>query len=99
MSKATVTTNHDEIRRWAEARDGQPASVKGTGRKGEPGVLRIHFHDDGEIEESFRKVSWEDFFEKFDEEGLGFLYQDVTADGKPSRFHKFVNRDAEAATQ
>ena len=29
---------------------------------------------------------------KFDEAGLAFLYQDKTADGGTSRFHKFVRR-------
>jgi len=26
-----ITTDHDEIRRWVEARGGKPATVKGTG--------------------------------------------------------------------
>ena len=41
---------------------------------------------------SLEPISWDDFFEKFDDEGLAFLYQDRTADGAISRFHKFVNR-------
>lgn len=96
MSKSVITKDHDEIRRWATEREGVPAFVKGTGEDGEPGVLRIHFHDANELgQEKFEKVSWEDFFEKFDDEGLGFLYQDETAAGKLSRFHEFV--DAEQA--
>ena len=38
-------------------------------------------------------VSWNDFFEKFDESKLAFLYQDKTKDGKESRFFKFVERE------
>jgi len=38
-----ATTNHDEIRKWAEARGGKPATVKGTESHGEAGVLRIDF--------------------------------------------------------
>lgn len=49
------------------------------------------YSGDGTLE----RVSWEDFFEKFDEVGLEFLYQDKTRDGETSRFFKFVSRDGE----
>jgi len=42
---------------------------------------------------ALEEISWEEFFEKFDESHLQFLYQDKTKDGKISRFHKFVSRD------
>jgi hypothetical protein len=35
-----VTTDHEQIRRWAEERRGTPATVKSTMMKDEPGVLR-----------------------------------------------------------
>lgn len=89
MSDAQVTTDHAAIRKWAESRDGRPASVKGTG-KGEAGVLRIDFEP--ELAEGLELISWDAFFEKFDAEELGFLHQDQTADGSVSRFHKFVDR-------
>ena len=89
MSDAQVTTDHAAIRKWAEARGGRPASVRGTG-KGEAGVLRIDFEP--EPAEGLELISWDDFFAKFDEENLGFLHQDKTADGSTSRFHKFVDR-------
>jgi hypothetical protein len=89
MSKAEVVTDHDTIRRWAEERGGQPASVKNTAEDG-AGVLRIDF--DPEPAEGLELISWETFFEKFDAENLGFLHQDETVDGSISRFHKFVNR-------
>ena len=54
------------------------------------GILRIDF---GKPEEGLKKISWEDFFKVFDERKLAFLYQDKTADGKMSRFNKFVARD------
>ena len=38
-----TTTDHDEIRKWAEARGGKPATVKRTESDGEAGVLRIDF--------------------------------------------------------
>jgi hypothetical protein len=36
-------------------------------------------------------LTWGEFFEKFDEAELTFLYQDETEDGKKSRFHKFIH--------
>jgi hypothetical protein len=86
MSEATTTTDHDEIRKWVEARQGRPSLIRTSGKGG---VLRIDFRD---AEEEFEEISWEDFFRIFDESDLAFLHQDKTADGKTSRFNKFVNR-------
>jgi hypothetical protein len=86
-SQSDTTIDHDEIRRWAEERDGAPATVKGTGKKNDAGILRLDFEPkDQELEE----ISWDEFFDKFEQEGLAFLYQEQTAEGKVSRFHKFV---------
>lgn len=85
MSQGKTTTDHAAIRKWAEARGGKPARVKGTGRKDDPGLLRIDFD---EPEENLEYISWDDFFEKFEEKNLAFLYQDEP----DSRFSKFVHR-------
>jgi hypothetical protein len=96
MSEGKTTTDHDEIRQWAEERGGVPASVKGTGggKKGrgdEAGILRLDFEP---RDEALEEISWEEFFEKFDKEKLAFLYQDETSDGSTSRFHKFIDRSS-----
>ena len=91
MSQAIATTDHDVIRRWAESRNGHPSVVKSTEGKGGGGLLRIDF---GPAEESLEEVSWDDFFETFDENNLAFLYQEKTASGGKSRFNKFVSRDS-----
>ena len=87
MSEAKTTTDHEEIRKWAEQRDGHPARVKDGG---EGGILRIDF---GKPEDSLEEIGWDRFFEIFDENRLAFLYQEKTKDGGPSRFNKFVERD------
>jgi hypothetical protein len=94
MSETKVTTDHDEIRRWVEERGGRPAGVKGTVRGDDVGILRIDFPGQGE-DEDLEPISWEDFFRKFDENNLAFLYQEQTSDGKISRFSKFVRREAD----
>jgi hypothetical protein len=91
MSEGHTTTNHDTIRKWAEARDGKPARVKGTEDRSGEGILRFDF---AEPDEKLEKISWEDFFETFEDRNLALVYQDKTADGKMSRFAKFVRRES-----
>ena len=90
MTSAKTTTDHETIRRWAEERGGRPARVKGTGDEDDPGMLRLDF---GECDPSLEEISWEEFFEKFDENDLAFLYQEETMSGKESRLSKLVDRD------
>jgi hypothetical protein len=80
MASAETTKDHDTIRKWAEARGGRPAQVAGTG-----GLLRFDF---GEKEERLEEISWEEFFKKFDESNIQFLY----APDRDSRFFKFVQQ-------
>jgi hypothetical protein len=90
--ESKMTTNHDEIRKWAEARGGKPATVKSTASKDDVGLLRIDFpgyKGEGTLEE----ITWDEFFKKFDEKKLAFLYQEKTSSGEESRFFKFVSRE------
>lgn len=86
-----ATRNHDVIRGWADARGGKPATVRDTG-DGQAGILRIDFPG-YTGEDTLEEISWDDFFEKFDEKELVFLYQDETEGGETSRFFKFVRGD------
>ncbi len=92
-AESKTTTDHDTIRRWVEERDGTPASVRGTEGGDEAGVLRIDFPG-GAGEESLEPISWEEWFDKFDEKGLAFLYQEEKASGEGSTFFKLVARDS-----
>jgi hypothetical protein len=89
--ESKTTTDHETIRRWAEARDGEPARVKGTGSGDDAGILRIDFP--GGDEDSLEQIRWDEWFEKFDQEDLAFIYQDEKASGEGSTFFKLVNRD------
>lgn len=93
MARAQATTDHDVIRSWIESRKGHPSVVRATeGRKkGSAGLLRVDFN---EPEDGLEEISWDNFFDTFDSNELAFLYQDTTAAGQKSRFHKFVNRDS-----
>ena len=90
-SDTRTTTDHDEIRDWVERHDGKPATVKGTESGGEPGVLRIDFPG-GAGEDRLEQISWGDWFAKFEDNRLAFLYQERKASGEDSTFFKLVNR-------
>jgi ferritin-like metal-binding protein YciE len=86
-----TTSDHDEIRRWAEARGGKPACVQGTGGKGDIGLIRIEFPGKPNANDSkLEEISWDEFFDKFDQHGLSLVYQEKTAEGRPSNFNKLV---------
>ena len=89
-AEAKTTTDHEEIREWVESRGGHPAAVAATHEDDEVGILRIDF--DGK-EESLDEIGWDEFFEKFEEKNLAFLYQDETKSGGTSRFFKFIKRE------
>jgi hypothetical protein len=91
-SNTKLTTDHDEIRRWVEEHGGRPVAVRGTGDEDDPGVLRIDFPG-GAGEDELEPISWDEWFEKFDENGLAFLYQERKSSGEDSTFFKLVSRD------
>lgn len=101
MSNTTcVTTDHDAIRRWIEARGGRPVRMPVEADPESHGCpLHVDFagltgEDCGE------PVEWDEFFATFEEEKLAFVYQEHTAHGEISRAAKFVDRGrASAASQ
>lgn len=86
-----VTTDHNEIKSWAEERDAKPCRVKGTGGENDVGLLRLNFP--GYAEENLEDISWEEFFEKFEENELALVYQEETSNGEFSNFSKIVSRE------
>lgn len=91
MSSQT-TTNHDTIRKWAEARGAQPACVRGTGHGDDPGIIRLDFAGYSG-EDKLEPIPWNQWFDKFEDQGLALVYQDKTEDGKQSNFNKLVSRE------
>ncbi len=91
-SNTKTTTDHNEIRRWVEEHGGKPVSVRGTGSGDDPGVLRIDFPG-GAGEDQLEPMDWDEWFRKFDENDLAFLYQEEKASGEDSTFFKLVKRE------
>jgi hypothetical protein len=93
MSEANVTTDHNKIQSWAEARDGYPARVKGTdGKAG--GIIRIDY-EGYSGEDTLERITWDEWFDAFEKNKLAFLYQDNVKGGGKSRFSKLIDRNSE----
>lgn len=90
-SDTRTTTDHEEIRRWVEEHDGKPLSVKGTESGDDAGVLRIDFPG-GAGADHLEPISWDDWFAKFEESNLAFLYQEKKMSGEDSTFFKLGAR-------
>lgn len=100
MPEAKITTDHDEIREWAEERGGRPAAVRKTHGKDDPGIIRIEFPNAPNAkDDALEEITWEEFFEKFDEAGLALLHQEKTASGKKSNFNKLIGRETAEARE
>jgi hypothetical protein len=89
QGQSLATRNHDVIRQWAEARNAAPATAGESGRGNGIGVLRMDFPGYGG--KRLKKVSWNAWFETFDNNKLVFLFQEHKADGSPSNFFR-LNR-------
>lgn len=88
MSDSKKTTDHKEIKKWAEEHGGVPSVIKGTEDDGGgEGVLRIHFPKKSDDNSSFEETSWDEFFKEFENSKLALLHD---PDGV---FNKLVSRD------
>lgn len=100
MTLSRTTRDHDEIRKWAEARGAVPSEVASTHNRNEPGILRFHFPNaPGEKDGNLREISWDAFFEKFDDSNLELVYQEHTADGERSNFNKLIHPDESSSSK
>ena len=90
--RSKTTTDHETIRQWAEERGGHPAAVGSTRTDDDPGIIRIDFPGYSGAD-SLEEITWDEFFEKFDDADLELVYDEKTAKGDKSHFNKLVKRD------
>ena len=66
--------------------------MKGTGGGDDPGIIRLDFpgYSGGD---SLEEISWDEWFEKFEEQRLALVYQEKSQKGEKSNFNKLVSRD------
>jgi hypothetical protein len=85
---ARTTTDHDEIREWAQAHGGRPAAVARTHKGGDVGIVRIMFPDAPNSEhDALTEIGWDEFFAEFEKRKLALLYN------PNSLFSKIIGRD------
>jgi hypothetical protein len=87
LADSKVTTNHEEIRQWVEEHDGRPAAVPGHTDRGSSRAVKIYFPDQY-LSDPIEEISWDEFFNQFEEKDLAFMYQD----DEDSRFFRIVER-------
>ncbi len=75
MPIAGPTTDHTEIRHWAEKHHAVPTEILPQHLNHEPTVLRFMFPQMAADRLDIRVLSWEEFFAKFDLLGLSFVYE------------------------
>lgn len=69
------TTDHTEIRRWAQAQNATPAEMHTYVFDAEPVRLRFVFGELNELaKKDLRPISWEQFFAMFEIQGLALVY-------------------------
>ena len=98
-SLSKTTRDPEEIQKWAEERGGKPAHVKTTESGEDIGILRIEFPGFGDREASLEPITWEEFFEKFNDRDLVLIYQEETAEGEKSNFNKLVSAETAAESE
>jgi hypothetical protein len=90
-----ATRSHEVVEDWASRRDAQPAAAT-RGPDGRPRVLRFDFAggpDKGGG--SLEAISWDEWWQVFDERDLAFVYQETKSDGNDSNFFILDSPDRE----
>jgi hypothetical protein len=99
MALSKTTQDHDTIRNWAESRGAVPAEVASTAKGKQTGILRFAFPKArNNKDENLQEISWDEFFDKFDQNGLQLIYQEKTAAGARSNFNKLIYPEDEHAS-
>jgi hypothetical protein len=95
-ARVVSTRDRELIRRWAAARQAEPA----TGESTASGPATVNVNDGGAGIRfnfpgfsPFRPISWDEWFENFDQYGLTFVYDSQTSGGTPSNRYQIVRKD------
>jgi hypothetical protein len=86
-----TTIDHHTIRDWAEQRAGYPVHVLGS--EGEADAIRVHcpLHSRDSGVEQLERITWDAFFDEFDERRLCFVYQERTPTGRLSHVSRLIH--------
>jgi hypothetical protein len=89
---AHTLTDHETIRRWAEARGARPARMRNNGRASLTAIADdICLDIPGTSPEgALEPISWHEWFRKFDDAALALLIE--SAHRQPSTFNLLIKR-------
>lgn len=85
-----VTYDHKLIQDWVESRKGKPAKMKDEEIEEPVDELKVKFPN--ERTRNITLISWEEFFNEFDQEHLAFQFREKTPEGDESKFYKVIYR-------
>lgn len=90
--------DHNEIRQWAEKHNGTPQIIDHETAQGDKVGIRINFpgHNDEEllsVDVKPHDISWDEFFQIFDERGLALEYTDKIPEYDPNDSYRFLRRE------
>jgi hypothetical protein len=87
------TTDHQQIRQWAESHGGLPAELLPYRVNHAPLELRLYFGPDLSSDKWMRAMTWDDFFARFDLMGLTFVYDDNPS-RRPHESYEILQEEA-----
>ncbi len=88
MAIAGPTTDHYEIKNWAEVHRAVPTEILPDTVDAVPAQLRLMVAEQAKKTAQIRILSWEEFFSKFDELGLTFVY-----DSESTGYNEILQRE------
>lgn len=96
MNLTRVTTEHEQILRWADDHGAVPVRMKRAAREqDDPGALRFQFPEIGL--DAVETLTWDQFFDEFEALELAFVYQEDLETGRTTTWNKLVRRDVAAS--
>jgi hypothetical protein len=98
MGMEKTTTDHDEIKQWAQRFEGKPQVIESPEAGAEKPALRISFPGEkGEISfghaRSIRDSNWTEFFRIFEDLELAIVYLPEPNPNNLADSYKFVSRE------
>ncbi len=89
FAQGKITTDRQTIKEWTKARKGWPALIRKMTAAGVEIALSIVFPG-YEADEIVCRLTWDEFFDKFDQLKLVFVYEEDDRNHKLSYCYAFV---------